>query len=119
MRLTESGECAKGHPRSALRDVREGELAPPVPVTSGLTATGAKDPNLTPKEDAAAKVVGRLIVIVPATFVLVVGLYTGYAAGVQLGQSKASSWLWSIASMIVTGVIVALLAWDRRRKLGR
>ena len=62
---------------------------------------------------------GRLIVIVPAVLVVFIGLYTGYAAGVQFGQSKSEAWLWSIGSMMLTGLIVAALVWDRRRKLNR
>jgi len=118
--ISESGECSKGHPRSALRDVREGALLPPKPSqTTQSPEPGAGSPNLTNRDEAIAKTMGRLIVVVPAAFVLFVGLYTGYAAGVYMGQSKTEAWLWSIGSMLLTGVIVALLVWDRRRKLGR
>ena len=46
---------------------------------------------------------GRLIVIVPAVLIIFIGLYTGYAAGVQFGQSRIEAWLWSIGSMLLTG----------------
>ena len=121
--LTESGECPQGHPRSALRDVREGDIAnparSPVKEPDGPSGPFVGGPNLTRGDETAAKLIGRLIVIVPATFVLAIGLYTGYLAGVQMGMSKLNSWLSSIGSMLLTGVVVAALVWDRRRKMRR
>ena len=117
--LTESGECVKGHPRSALRDVREGRVALAASAPPRRPDPQAGTPNLSRKDEAVAKTMGRLIVIVPAVLVVFIGLYTGYAAGIQLGQSKAEAWLWSIGSMLLTGLIVAVLVWDRRRKLNR
>jgi uncharacterized membrane protein (DUF485 family) len=119
VRLSASGECPNGHPRSALRDVREGEIAPAATPSARKSDPAAGTPNLTAKEEAVAKTMGRLIIIVPAVIVLFIGLYTGYAAGVEFGQSKTEAWLTSIGSMILTGVIVALLVWDRRRKMNR
>lgn len=121
VRLSDSGECPLGHPRSALRDVREGDLPEPVSPASPAVAgpSDTTDPNLSRKQDLVAKSIGRLIVIVPAVIVVAIGLYTGYAAGVQLGQSKLSAWLWSVASMLLTGVIVALMVWNRRRNMRR
>jgi len=125
--LTESGACASGHPRSALRDVREGECpAGPLPRPSGAPATAQQagagasgSPNLTRSQDAAAKTVGRLIIVVPAVIVLAIGLWTGYAMGVGMGQSKTEAWLWSIVSMVAMGVVVAMIVWNRRRKMNR
>jgi uncharacterized membrane protein (DUF485 family) len=119
IRLSVSGECPNGHPRSALRDVREGEIAPAAAPVPRRSDPEAGTPNLSSREEAIAKTMGRLVVIVPAVFVIFIGLYTGYAAGVQFGQSKTEAWLWSIGSMILTGLIVAVVVWDRRRKLNR
>ena len=121
VRLADTGLCVMGHPRSALRDVREGEPEPATAraQTPGPSAGGASTPNPTRAESTASGVIGKLVVIVPAVLVIFVGLYTGYAAGVQMGQSKSEAWLSSIAGMLLTGLIVALLVWDRRRKMGR
>jgi hypothetical protein len=119
VRLTEAGECANGHPRSSLRDVREGELGPVAAPKASAADPDAGSPNLARRDEAIAKTMGRLIVIVPAVIVIFIGLYTGYAAGVQFGQSKAEASLWSIGSMLLTGLIVAVLVWDRRRKMRR
>ncbi len=87
--------------------MREGEIAPVATPSARKSDPAAGTPNLSAKEEAVAKTMGRLIVIVPAVLVIFIGLYTGYAAGVQFGQSKTEAWLWSIGSMMLTGVIVA------------
>jgi hypothetical protein len=118
--LAETGDCPNGHPRSTLRDVQDGPLpasAMPVTARSVFPTSAEGGPNMTSRDEATAKLIGRLMIAIPAVFVLIIGLYTGYAAGVQLGESAIVSWLGSIGSMIVTGVIVALLVWDRRRKM--
>jgi hypothetical protein len=117
--LAETGDCPNGHARSMLRDVQDGPLqAAAIAATphSVYPTSAEGGPNMTSRDEAAAKLIGRLTIILPAALVLVVGLYTGYAAGIQLGQSVVVAWLGSIGSMIVTGLCVALLVWDRRRK---
>ena len=125
--LTETGECVFGHPRSALRDVREGEFvaaAPAVRPESGaaLTRTGAPGigtPSPRPKQETASLVLGKLIVIVPATIVVLIALVTVYAFGRAMGSSKTASWMSSVGSLLLTAVTVALVVWNRRRKMRR
>jgi hypothetical protein len=115
--LNASDECANGHPRSALRDVREGDLAgerAQVPVANRADS-GA--PNLTSEEEAAAKLVGRLVVIVPSVIVIAVALWSGYAMSRGFGMSVFDSWMSSIGSLFLMGACVAAIAWDRRRKM--
>ncbi len=128
VRLTESGECENGHPRSALRDVREGELDPAAIAqrTSGPAVTGppppgpdAGAPNPTRAQENVSAVMGRLIVIVPAVLVITIGLWTVYAFSRGMGQSQRDAWFSSIGSMLLTGVTVAVVVWNRRRKMHR
>jgi hypothetical protein len=108
--LIESGDCPNGHPRSSLRDVQDGPIAPaaPRPVTKG--------PNLTRSEETASQAIGKLIVIVPLVLVAVFGLWTGYALSIGMGASKAAAWANSIGSLVFTVACVAFIVWLKRRK---
>jgi hypothetical protein len=125
--LTESGECVFGHSRSALRDVREGEFVAAGPASraesgaasAGTGAIGLGTPNSATRQETASVVLGKLIVIVPATIVVLIALVTVYAFGRAMGSSKTESWLSSIGSLLLTGVTVAVVVWNRRRKMRR
>ena len=109
--LTSGGECPNGHPRSALRDVRDGEVA----TVAAPPAGGG--PNLSDSEEKTAWVIGKLVVVVPAAAVVAFGLWTGYAASMGLGMSNTAAWLSSIGSLALTGACVAAIVWMKRHKL--
>ena len=125
--LAEDGSCANGHPRSALRDVREGALAavPAAdvrPISSGRTGlvAGAPgpnvvSPNLPPAHELASKIIGGMIVGVPTALVVVFALWSGYAGSLAMGTTRATAWLSSIGSLLLTGAMVAL--WVAKRRM--
>jgi hypothetical protein len=117
--LTDVGTCIYGHPRSALRDVREGEAPSAAGASNAPSVAEVGTPNPTRSEETVSAVMGKAIVIVPSVLVIVIGVWTGYAAGIAFGQSKGEAFMWSVASMLLTAGIVAVLVWDRRRKMNR
>ncbi len=117
--LAENGECENGHPRSALRDVQDGPIAsvtqPRVRVAAGLPVEGG--PNLKASEETAAKLMGRLIIIVPLAIVIAFALWSSYAISLQFGMSKTSAWLSSVGDLLLVGLGVWFAVWNRRRKM--
>lgn len=111
--LSESGECVRGHARSALRDVREGALAA-APVASSVPSSRRED--FAPPTGLASQVIGKAIVLVPAAFVVLLALWSGYAGGAGMGLSPLMSWLSSIGSLALTAAGVWLWVWMRRRR---
>jgi hypothetical protein len=119
--LTDDGECVNGHPRSALRDVQEGPIAPAQasarPASPSNQAAAGSD--FSPPSDRAAKVVGVLVVVVPAAIVLAAAVWITYQVSVGAGWSKKAS-AWSTALEILgTAAVVWFVVWNRRRKSGR
>ena len=117
VQLTDAGECPNGHPRSMLRDVQDGLAAPAPKPVPAVHDEGAS--NLKPSEETAAKVIGNLIIIVPAAIVLVFAIWSSYAISIAMGFSKATSWLSSIGDLLMVGAGVWFVVWNRRRKMGR
>jgi hypothetical protein len=115
IQLTLEGECREGHPRSALRDVREGTLdAAPVVGVAAPVCT-AEEATFREYDSLLAKVVGKAIIIIPVTLVLAFGLWTGM---VQLPGFHMSIWArlgWSVFSLVMT-VGGAFLLYGRRRR---
>lgn len=121
--LTEAGACPNGHPRSALRDVREGAAAqapaaPAAPVTVGgiEVVPGGSSTKLTAKTGLASEIIGKGIVLIPLALILVIGLWTGYAGSRAEGLSPVLSWLSAIGSLVLTGLVVVVLAKRRRKR---
>jgi hypothetical protein len=117
VQLTDAAECPNGHPRSMLRDVQEGLAVPAPRPVAVVDDEGAS--NLKPSEEAAAKLIGQLIIIVPAAIVLVFAIWSSYAISIALGFSKTASWLSSIGDLLLVGAGVWFVVWNRRRKMGR
>ena len=121
--LAEDGTCENGHPRSALRDVREGGIveaprsgtpqAGSAPGGAGASAPRAGAPTQAP---VASRVIGAVLIAVPAAFVVALALWSGYAAGIALGQTRSGAWLSSIGSLVLTGALVALWVAKRRTR---
>lgn len=117
--LTEVGACPNGHPRSALRDVREGQVVAAQAASCAVRPSAVPERSVLPvaKEEVAANLIGKGIVIVPVAIVVIIGLWSGYAGGVAMGMSKAAAWVSSIGSLLSTGAIVWFIVWNKRRKM--
>jgi hypothetical protein len=116
--LTGSGECPNGHARSALRDVREGAISAPGPITApGQASTPVGSPNLPPTAELSAQIIGKLIVIIPAGIIVILAIWSGYAGSIAMGMTPLQSWLSTVGSLALTGAVVAMVVWNRRRKM--
>jgi len=117
--LTVQGECPAGHPRSALRDVREGSLAE-APAVAKARADREReqaempDPALGVGTGVLAKVIGWGIVIVPVTLVVGWGLWTGYEEAKTNGASGWTAFGISAGSLMVT--VAVTFVWIRMRR---
>ncbi len=119
MTVDGAGQCANGHPRSALRDVREGEPAAPVARPAATTRPNAGAvPTSTPgsSNELASQVIGKAIIIVPAVLVgvVMVGLSEPQFEG--LGWPPAVSWFVAFVSVAITLGVAALLGWVRGKR---
>lgn len=106
VRVTAEGACENSHPRSALRDVREGPLAE-APVAAAAPAETPADATFREDGGLAAQILGKAIVLVPIALVVAWGLWTGYEQFpgmppmVRIGLSAGSlvltflvAWIW-------------------------
>jgi len=100
--LTYTGECPEGHPRSALRDVREGTLASAPSVRVATVGPTAEEAAFREFESPFAKIVGRAIIIVPIVAVLGFGLVTGMVPVPGFGMSLWERLGWSVFSLAMT-----------------
>jgi len=112
VQLTEQGECPRGHLRSMLRDVREGEV---VATAAPGAASGAPKPAAPLGQPAShellSAVIGKAFVIVPLAAIVAFGLWTGYDFGVGSGMSVGLAILMSIASL--AGTVGLAFVWAR------
>jgi hypothetical protein len=119
--LTASGECPAGHPRSALRDVREGSLAE-VPAVAKVASerrdvpAETTEPVVLEGTGMLAKIIGWGIVLVPVLLVLGWGLWAGYDEAASHGASGAKALMISAGSLVLTGVGTFVWIWIRRRR---
>jgi len=119
--LAEDGSCANGHPRSALRDVREGgvDRAPSsAPQAQGSGAgpqpvAGAAPPV---EPHAATRVIAVLIVAVPAVLLVAAAFWSSYAASMGMGMSRGAAWWSSAGSVLLTGALVAVWVAKKRSR---
>jgi hypothetical protein len=117
--LTAQGECPAGHPRSSLRDVREGSLAE-APVVAKARADREReaaetpDPALRAGTGVLAKVIGWGVVVVPVAIVVGWGLWAGYEESASNGNGGWTGLGISAGSLVAT--VVATFVWVRMRR---
>jgi hypothetical protein len=101
--LTPDGACPDGHPRSSLRDVREGCVAQ-APAVGTANAAAYHDEG-----GMLAQVLGKGIIIVPVALIVGWGLWTGYeqfgGSGMSVGQKLLYSALSLVATVVATFVL--------------
>jgi hypothetical protein len=119
--LTAQGECPVGHPRSSLRDVREGSLAEAPAVARARAdrereVAETSDPALGAGAGVLAKVIGWGIVIVPVALVVGWGLWAGYEEAASNGASGWTALGISAGSLVVTSVATFAWVWIRRHR---
>ena len=100
VQLAQDGSCPDGHPRSALRDIRQGGLAD-APVV-GVNRVVRSQPGLREYDSAFAKVLGKAIVIVPVALIVAFGVWTGYEQFSGSGMSFAAKLGLSVLSLAAT-----------------
>ena len=77
--LSGAGECPNGHPRSALRDVREDRVLPAeTRMRSGAAGPVSGAESYTDYNSVLAQVLGKSIVIIPVALIIAFGIWTGY-----------------------------------------
>ena len=116
VQLTPTGDCREGHPRSSLRDVREGTLdaAPTAAVPS--TPRTAEQAAMASYDSPLVKLAGIAIVMVPIALVLGWGIWTGMEEFSGAGMSVWTKLGWSVASLALTfGLSVAWYRMKKRR----
>jgi len=103
--------CPQAHPRSMLRDIREGAA----PQARSASAATHADPPLDPNE-MLTDVIAKTVVIVPALLLLGIVVFFSVAQSNAMGLTGPMMWLSGIGSAAVT--ILAAFGWGmyRRRK---
>ncbi|HEY5540262.1 MAG TPA: hypothetical protein VIL41_02280 [Coriobacteriia bacterium] len=114
VQLTPQGECPEGHPRSMLRDVREGTLAAAPTVGVATSAPSAEEATFREYDSVFAKVVGKAVVILPIAAVLAFGLWTGVEQFQGSYMSFGAKLGWSVLSLTMT--VGAAFLWFGLRK---
>jgi hypothetical protein len=94
--LTAEGVCPDGHPRSSLRDVREGCVAQAPSVGQVRHAEYHDQGGL------VAQVLGKGIIIVPVALIVGWGLWTGFEQFNGSGLSVGQKLLYSALSLVAT-----------------
>lgn len=104
--------CPQGHPRSMLRDVRDGAAPQPRAVAA------QPDPHAEPNE-LLAEVLGKAFVIVPALVLLGLVVFFSVAQTAAMGVSGPMMWLSGIGSAALTlGLAAAWGLWRRHKRRG-
>jgi hypothetical protein len=115
IQLTPEGECREGHPRSALRDVRDGMLDQAPVIGTAVAAPTAEQAALSHYDSIGAKVAGKAIVIVPVALVVAWGLWTGMEEFSGSGMPWIAKLGWALFSLALTVGGAFLFAGSRRR----
>jgi len=104
VQLSPEGECREGHPRSALRDVREGTLqsAPAVRATAAAPAPSAELAAIASYDNIFAKLAGKAIIVAPVALILAWGIWSGMAEFGGSGMSWIAKLFWSLFSLALT-----------------
>jgi hypothetical protein len=119
VQLSPEGECREGHPRSALRDVREGTLqsAPVVRTAVAAPAPSAELAAIASYDNIFAKLAGKAIIIVPVALIVGWGIWSGMAEFDGSGMSWFTKLLWSLGSLALTvGGVFFFAGLHKRRK---
>ena len=121
VQLTAEETCPNGHPRSALRDLREG--APPAPAAAQvaqrpvMAVAGPTGARRAPESaETAGKVVGWIAVVVPATIFAVVCVAITEPQFEGFGIPVWLAWLGSLGTVVVTFALAAVWGWVKFRK---
>jgi hypothetical protein len=119
--LTAQGECPVGHPRSSLRDVREGSLAEAPAVARARADREGEvaempEPALGVGTGVLAKLIGWGIVVVPAALVVGWGLWAGYEEAASNGAPSWVALMISAGSLAVTFAVAFAWVWIRRHR---
>lgn len=119
--LTGEGACPNGHPRSSLRDVREGTLAR-VPATAAPQQAGVSQAAMQQDVDfgddgayrqdggLAAQIIGKSIVLVPIALIVAWGLWTGFEQAKLSTGSVSLRMFYSVISLLATVGVAFIIA---------
>ncbi|MDR3686020.1 MAG: hypothetical protein P4L93_03550 [Coriobacteriia bacterium] len=104
VQLSPEGECTEGHPRSALRDVREGSLqsAPDLRTAASTAMPSAELAAIASYDNIFAKLAGKAIIIAPVALILAWGIWSGMAEFGGSGMSWIAKLFWSLFSLLLT-----------------
>ena len=113
--LTHMGECPDGHPRSALRDIREGKLSAAPVVRTASSVAVAEHAAFRAYDNPITKIIGKAIIIVPIALVLGFGLWTGMLQPPGVHMSFWTRLGWSVFSLAMTVGGAFMIARRRHR----
>jgi hypothetical protein len=110
--------CPDGHPRSAVRDVREVSDGAPMPLagarpsadSSAEAAQLRSEPN-----EAVMQVVAKSLVIVPAALILAFLMWSGVESEMAFGVRLWPAIITTAVSLVVTFGMLYLWRLTRRR----
>jgi hypothetical protein len=110
--------CAEGHPRSAVRDVREVADGAALPLAgarpSADSSAGAAQPSSEPNE-AVMQLVAKSLVIVPAALILAFLMWSGVESEMAFGVRLWPAIITTAVSLVVTFGMLYLWRLTRRR----
>jgi hypothetical protein len=109
--------CAEGHPRSAVRDVREVADGAPMPLAGARPSTDSdaaaaqlrSEPN-----EAVMQVVAKSLVIVPAALILAFLMWSGVESEMAFGVRLWPAIITTAVSLVVTFGMLYLWRLTRR-----
>jgi hypothetical protein len=109
--------CAEGHPRSAVRDVREVADGAPMPLAGARSSTDSdaaaaqlrSEPN-----EAVMQVVAKSLVIVPAALILAFLMWSGVESEMAFGVRLWPAIITTAVSLVVTFGMLYLWRLTRR-----
>ena len=113
IQLTPDGVCREGHPRSALRDVREGALDSAPIIKAAVAAPTAEQAALASYDSIFAKVAGKAIIIVPVALILGWGIWSGVEEFSGSDMPFVAKLGWSLLSLAMT--VGGAFMWSRMR----
>lgn len=102
VQLSHQGECPDGHPRSALRDVRDGLLSDAPVIKPAIAARTDEEAIIASYDHWFAKVAGKAIIILPVAVILAWGIWSGMEEFSGSGMSWMAKLSWSLVSLAVT-----------------
>jgi hypothetical protein len=116
VQLSLHGECPHGHPRSRLRNVRDGLLSDMPVAKTPVHPRSAEQAALAAHDSIYAKVAGKAIIILPVAVVLAWGIWSGMEQFSGSNISFVAKLGWALLSLAMTIGGAFLLAGRRRHR---